>query len=309
MRVWEVATGKLKKVILAHTALITRVAFSPDGALAASCANDNSIALWDTTNWGEEKRVKEADVVDDVSFSPDGTTLAWISTTYRDFDGNQLPNNGWLTIWNIPTGKRFSQQAGEGSYFRSFAYSPDGKWLVLLRDNGFSKKEEKNSEVILWNTRVEKIEKTLASPDPYTFIRDFIFTADSDHLLACTMSGLLEWDIATGKVQPTALHGAPFLLPPLRARNDSLLLTGDMSGTTQIWDFHAALTGQNPQPRVTLYNFTNGLWLIATPDGYFDCSPEITKAISWRQGGKVYPYAQFEKQYHRPDLVGKALAE
>ena len=49
--------------------------------------------------------------------------------------------------------------------------------------------------------------------------------------------------------------------------------------------------------------------LLTTAEGYFNCAPEVTKAIRWQQGTQSYPYAQFAKEYHRPELVRKALAE
>jgi len=49
-------------------------------------------------------------------------------------------------------------------------------------------------------------------------------------------------------------------------------------------------------------------WLIITGQGHYAGSPRAVEAISWRVGSKTYPAEKFEKQYHRPDLVRRALA-
>ncbi len=48
-------------------------------------------------------------------------------------------------------------------------------------------------------------------------------------------------------------------------------------------------------------------WIAYTPDGYYDGSPGAAKFIRWRVGDQLYPAAKFETQFHRPDLVRKAL--
>jgi len=45
-----------------------------------------------------------------------------------------------------------------------------------------------------------------------------------------------------------------------------------------------------------------------TPQGYYDGSPDGCKHIAWRVGDKVFPVTRYEKKYHRPDLVVRALA-
>jgi len=42
-------------------------------------------------------------------------------------------------------------------------------------------------------------------------------------------------------------------------------------------------------------------------DGYYDASPGAAQFIHWRAGDKLYSTAKYEKQFHRPDLVQKAL--
>src|SRR5262245_16190303 len=58
IRVWDVASGKLKHTFNGHGQMITAVAFSPDGKLLASSADDWLVKLWDPTTGKETATFK-----------------------------------------------------------------------------------------------------------------------------------------------------------------------------------------------------------------------------------------------------------
>ena len=51
-----------------------------------------------------------------------------------------------------------------------------------------------------------------------------------------------------------------------------------------------------------------GEWLTFTPAGVFDGSPEGLELVAWREGGAVQRNAGLMEQFHRPELVAKALS-
>jgi len=49
-------------------------------------------------------------------------------------------------------------------------------------------------------------------------------------------------------------------------------------------------------------------WIAFTTDGYYKGSPGAKRFIRWRVGDKLLLAEDYEKQFHRPDLVAKALS-
>ena len=90
-------------------------AVSPDGRLLAAGGKDKLIKLWDTST-GKQRGSLEVPSggVLDLSFSPDGKTLASASATV-------------VTLWDVPAGRRRGTIV---THARRLAFSPDGKHLA-----------------------------------------------------------------------------------------------------------------------------------------------------------------------------------
>jgi WD40 repeat protein len=81
------------------------------------------------------------------------------------------------------------------------------------------------------------------------------------------------------------------------------LASGSRDGTVILWDVTTGWT------LATLFSFGAGkAWLIATPEGYYAGSGNFAEYIRWRVDGAVHSAEKYAAEYHRPDLVGAALA-
>src|SRR5205085_8284638 len=85
LKVWEVATRRLIRLLNGHTGYVVSLDFSPDGALLASGSRDGTATLWSTKTWKAMQTFQNPDqgtqftqsgrgMVDDVAFSPDSRT-------------------------------------------------------------------------------------------------------------------------------------------------------------------------------------------------------------------------------------------
>lgn len=54
--------------------------------------------------------------------------------------------------------------------------------------------------------------------------------------------------------------------------------------------------------------FTDGEWIVITPEGYYNASPNGDKHLNVRIGNKVYGIENYREAFYRPDLVKLALA-
>jgi WD40 repeat protein len=91
------------------------VAFSPDGTVLAVASTNDTFTLWDVKT-GQEKAPLNFDTgsVEFVTFSPDGSLLAW-------------GTNGRIKFWNLKTGRE-GVSLPEDAVIAAF--SPDGTLLV-----------------------------------------------------------------------------------------------------------------------------------------------------------------------------------
>ncbi|HEX8071498.1 MAG TPA: protein kinase [Pyrinomonadaceae bacterium] len=136
----------LRKVLTDHkndpSKHIWSVAFSRDGALAASASEDGTIILWDTKTWRPKfsPLTGHAGAVYSVSFSPDGETLA---------SGG---DDATIRLWDTQRGRQLPGQPPlktDRPVLR-VAFSPDGS---LLASCGGKTPERGGEEIRLWEVR------------------------------------------------------------------------------------------------------------------------------------------------------------
>ena len=71
--------------------------------------------------------------------------------------------------------------------------------------------------------------------------------------------------------------------------------------------FLKVYNSSNGDEIIRIINFTNGEWIVITPDGYFNASPNGAKQLKVRLGIKVLSIDKFYNTLYRPDLVMERL--
>jgi len=76
VRLWDVATGQLKKTLDGHAGMVWSVSFCADGKTLASASYDRTVKLWDLATGEPKSTLWPPSGVTTVAFSPDGKILA-----------------------------------------------------------------------------------------------------------------------------------------------------------------------------------------------------------------------------------------
>lgn len=154
LRLWDIATGKVKQTISGNTTIYSNIAVSPDGTLLAYAAWGDVIEIWDLTRQPLqaplctlEPRVKST-YFSFLTFSPDNTTL--VASGQKE-----------TLLYNARTGQLLHVLKGYKSTFdraggvieddRVAGFSPDGQRLVTCGDNTLK----------LWNPHSGRLLATL----------------------------------------------------------------------------------------------------------------------------------------------------
>jgi WD40 repeat protein len=208
-----------------HGGGVIRVAFSPNGKLAASSALSNTVRLWDVAT-GKLVHALEGhrERVDCVTFSPDGKHLlscAWDGTVrlwdvesgkeLKKLDSEGAPglhvcnviffkdgkrflwnatDHHALQIWDIETGKQVKEFAEHPDHVAAVALSPDGK--RVLEGNW-------DSNLRLWDIETGKELRQLQGHTGAVYC----VAISPDGKLALSVSvadkEVILWDLETGK--------------------------------------------------------------------------------------------------------------
>jgi len=114
------------------------------------------------------------------------------------------------------------------------------------------------------------------------------------------------WDPQTGNLIRTLEgHSSPVVAVSFSPNGRFIVSSGE-DATAKIW------SPDSPQPLCTLASFNDGGdWLVISPDGLFDGSPEGWKSILWRFAANTFdvaPVEAFFNEFYYPGLLADILA-
>lgn len=214
--VWGWKTGELLRRITAHTSLLNRVRFAPDGHRFASCAGDvtgdYTIKIWNAETAAALVLKGHAESVQDIGFSPDGgriisgswdeTVRLWDTLSGAQLlkieigskvncvgflpDGRRVYSAGYdnvVRLWDSLVGiaETPSRLDGKDNLWR-LAYSPDGKFLATGSEHG---------AVVLWDAVTGRVARELR-PWVRGPVNNMMFSPDGKHLAVGT--GNVPWE-------------------------------------------------------------------------------------------------------------------
>ena len=181
----------------ARKGTVNNVSITMDGWIT-----DGIVRLWDTQT-GEHIRTLtgQAERVNSVAFSPDGTTIAAGDSLTLTADSQG--RNPTVHLWDARTGKLLRTLKGHRHRIQSVAFSPDGK---LIASGGDS------APIRLWDVNTGQQIRTLQKDStrnskyldqdrpPLDGVDSIAFSPDGSTLVSCSIQSVLLWDVKRGRV-------------------------------------------------------------------------------------------------------------
>jgi WD40 repeat protein len=282
LKLWDYRTGELIRTFVGHTDAITSLSLSPDGRYAVSASKDTSCRLWDISG-GNEVRIfrGHSHWVNDVAFSLDGRFLLSGGSDQK------------VKLWEVATGREIRSMENGKGWVYCVAFTPDGRralsgsWRDLTLWDLATGKDIRTFEGHSGN-----VTSVAFSPDGSRFVSG----SDDDRLTLWYTSTALA--IRTFKGHLDDVHAVDF---------DSIgrhVLSASDDMTARIWE------ADSGREIVRLVASSDGEWLVVTPDGYYNNSPEGAGLLHWVSAGGMesFTYEQFESRFRRPAILERRLS-
>ncbi len=215
-------------------------------------------------------------VYDNVIFTPD---LKYLVAAHMDVDkSGKSAFKGTISIWDPKTGQKvmdLGKVKPTGFTALSYPFSLDNRFLYNRQLDGKSE--------IVWDIKsgrlIYYIQDRETVPEEYSSFIKKNFDATKD--------GKIKVSIFRSESSDQKFEAF------VDWRRDHTLRIHEKTTNKEIAQF---------------ISFTDGEWIVITPEGYFNASTNGAKHLNVRIGNNVYGIDQFYSKFYRPELVQLALA-
>jgi WD40 repeat protein len=307
-QVWEVATGKKFIAYAKHHNVVVASTVGPGGLLVATGGFDGDVQVWDLKT-GQTKHVLAGTGAPcwAVGFSADGRRIGW-GNKYYPTGTSRINNRGPVEHQlRLPAGtQRLGRPeviaaAAANSFIR--AHATYGAYALSERKGG-----NYDYDAIL---DLKKDGQTLVAmergPTNGYGHWAYTFTSDGQTIISGGNNGYLSANDLAGKKLGNFIGHEAIIWAVAPSPDDRLLVSGAHDQTVRLWNLK---TGELI---VTLFNGTDGEWVLWTPQGYYTGSPGADKIVGWQINkgpGQAADYVgaeQLRQHLNRPDIVERAI--
>ncbi len=304
-RIYDAATGKELTSYTKHGNVVIAGAFSPDGSLVATAGGAlNEIHVWSPTT-GETKAVLKGtgQPVWAVGFSEDGRSIAWGTTP--DYRGHN--NRGPLEMaLRLPAAGQVLLQPEPVKSAQGWVRAKESFGVLSLQHRKGGACGGEGILDILKDGKPEGISIERDSLDGCEH-QSYSFAPDGTSVISGGDTGnLTAYSLDAKKIGDFVGHdGDIWSVAP--SPDGTYLLSGSLDQTVRLWNLKTS------ELLVTLFQDSNGEWVMWTPQGYYAASGPGSEMIGWQinrsaeHEAEYVTAAQLRKSLNRPDIVTRAI--
>lgn len=323
IRLWQVATGRELPRLTGHAGYVNTVAFSPDSDFLASGSRSGEVKIWDLSSGQHAYDLpSHTNGVNSVAFSPNGKTLAVVGMDQKvevwDLQTKQVRSltghskeitsavfakgilitagrDKTIRTWDLDTGANM-KTVETPSEINGIAINPVGNLMATANTD---------NTIRTWDIETVSLKHTFTGHTAEGFTVQFSPDGESLASASADRTSIL-WDVQSGKPTKQLKGNSDTVSSVTYSSDGEWVLTGSNDGTILVWE---TSTGQLKATLISVAESDN--WLVATPDGLFDGSPESWNLMLWRfeQGTfKVVPVEAYFNEFYYPSVLAEILA-
>jgi len=211
LNLWSLIPGRQRTVLKGHTGSISKITFSPDGKLLASSSNKGELFVWDVNSGEQLTKLTVDGQVRALSFSPDGTTLAYsgLMTTH---------------LWDMASDQERVELLDHIGVL-SLAFAPDGRTLASSNLTG---------TILLWDSESSSSKIFKEHVD---WVMNMAYSPDGKTLATYAWDGTLRlWETTTGvQIAGVSAHTSPVTSVAF-SPDGKILASGGEDNMVRLWD-------------------------------------------------------------------------
>ncbi|MFA5182648.1 MAG: caspase family protein [Syntrophales bacterium] len=286
LKLWEFPTLNPLKTFSGFPHWVEAAAFSPDGKYAVSGDGEGYLRLFDLQSDREIRAVRDHNRrLRDVAFSPDGKYVLSRGFTDDDLGGG----SHWIRLWN----------AGDLTLVREIGWgliSGDGRHaLVKQSKEPFGTDPPRPFSILdVFTPKEEKTFTVTGYPLAVSPHRHYVLSKDSGNRLVF-------YDTITRKTHFSSAAHSSDVNTVAFSSDEKFTLSASDDGTARLWETASG------REIARMISFTDGEWIVITPEGYFNASANGARHLSVRVGNNVYSIDNFYEKFYNPVHVASVL--